>query len=218
MTEPQQPDGQPIRRVQRTPYKKMCPYCNENIPVDARKCRYCGELLDVSPGRPPAPPLRRTSTCLILVIVGVCVVAFIGMIAAIAIPNLLASKAAANEEMAITACREVSSAQELHKARYGTPTDLEGLVEAGLFDETPYYERKQVNATRTVLTSKCGYHFHLNLLIDDGESWSMSAVPYQPGITGDRSFYIDQTGVVRYRVCTSRDHPPADSSSTPLGE
>ena len=48
------------------------------------------------------------------------VVAIIGIIAAIAIPNLLASRRAANEASAISAVRNISSAEEVYRATLGT--------------------------------------------------------------------------------------------------
>src|SRR2546423_4890898 len=58
------------------------------------------------------------------------VVAIIGIIAAIAIPNLLASRRAANEASAISAIRNLSSAEEAYRATLGTGstfTDMAGL-------------------------------------------------------------------------------------------
>src|SRR5437763_16595664 len=57
------------------------------------------------------------------------VVAIIGIIAAIAIPNLLASRRAANESSAISAVRNLSSAEEVYRATLGTGsrfTDMAG--------------------------------------------------------------------------------------------
>src|SRR5205085_8748316 len=47
------------------------------------------------------------------------VVAIIGIIAAIAIPNLLASRRAANEASAISSIRTLSSAEEAYRSTFG---------------------------------------------------------------------------------------------------
>ena len=65
------------------------------------------------------------------------VVAIIGIIAAIAIPNLLASRRAANEGSAQSSMRTINSAQATYQATTGAgafSTDLAGLQGANLID------------------------------------------------------------------------------------
>jgi len=64
------------------------------------------------------------------------VVAIIGIIAAIAIPNLLASKRAANEGSAVASVRTITSAEATYQATTGAGTygSLAGLNGAGLVD------------------------------------------------------------------------------------
>src|ERR1044072_2782947 len=67
------------------------------------------------------------------------VVAIIGIIAAIAIPNLLASRRAANEAAAVSAVRTLSSAEEAYRATSGDGskfTDFSGLLGHQLVDST----------------------------------------------------------------------------------
>ena len=83
------------------------------------------------------------------------VVAIIGIIAAIAIPNLLASRRAANEASAVSAVRMLSSAQETYRATYGGGsrfTDLGGLVERQMIDAV-------IGTATTVEKAKSGYVF-----------------------------------------------------------
>src|SRR5207253_5597395 len=58
------------------------------------------------------------------------VVVIIGIIAAIAIPNLLASRRAANEGSAISACRTLHGAQAAYASTYGGG-DYAGAIGAG---------------------------------------------------------------------------------------
>src|SRR5947207_12630474 len=80
-------------------------------------------------------PTRRSSDLIELLIV----VAIIGIIAAIAIPNLLASKRAANEGSAIASLRTMTGAEATYQStkgagQYGSLTDLqtEGLIDSVL--------------------------------------------------------------------------------------
>src|SRR4029079_2842723 len=82
------------------------------------------------------------------------VVIIIAIIAAIAIPNLLASRRAANEASAISTLRTYHSAEATYQATlgnstaYGNETDLSGLVDAVLATDGP---------------TKSGYVFDLSI-------------------------------------------------------
>ncbi|MDQ3908514.1 MAG: type II secretion system GspH family protein, partial [Acidobacteriota bacterium] len=64
------------------------------------------------------------------------VVAIIGIIAAIAVPNLIASRKAANEGSAISSMRTISTAQQTYRQTYGGgtsyATSLDSLHNNGL--------------------------------------------------------------------------------------
>jgi prepilin-type N-terminal cleavage/methylation domain-containing protein len=124
------------------------------------------------------------------------VVAIIGIIAAIAIPNLLASKRSANEGSAIGSVRSINTAQAQYFSTTGenlSYTDLTGLNGAGLID--------------SVLSggSKSGYTFDIptaSLVAGTGAvaaRYDVTAVPKSTGITGTgtRSFYSNEGGVIR---------------------
>jgi prepilin-type N-terminal cleavage/methylation domain-containing protein len=129
------------------------------------------------------------------------VVAIIGIIAAIAVPNLLQSKAAANEASAISAIRNIVTSHITYSATVGAgsyATDLATLQGAKLID--------------SVLGSgtKDGYSF-----ASTGGSigFTITAAPITAGSTGTRYFFSDESGVIRYNTGGS-----ADNSSNPLGQ
>jgi prepilin-type N-terminal cleavage/methylation domain-containing protein len=81
------------------------------------------------------------------------VVAIIGIIAAIAIPNLLASRRAANEASAISSVRTISTAQATYSSTVGSSAyagTLTALQQAGLIDD-------KLGGSGT--NAKSGYHF-----------------------------------------------------------
>ena len=93
------------------------------------------------------------------------VVAIIGIIAAIAIPNLLKSRQAANESSAIGSCRTIGTAQATYQLTRGRGRDFagtagggdaftSGLVAEGLVDATlacRSQERIQLRMQRVLL-------------------------------------------------------------------
>jgi len=130
------------------------------------------------------------------------VVAIIGIIAAIAIPNLLASRRAANEGSAQQSLRTISSAEATYQATagngsYGTMANLTGqnLIDAVLGGGT-----------------KSGYGFVIT-----GPSATVFTVGAAPTSTnsvtgtGTRMFCIDQSGVLKANP-TATTTPPTDCS------
>jgi prepilin-type N-terminal cleavage/methylation domain-containing protein len=121
------------------------------------------------------------------------VVAIIGIIAAIAIPNLLASRRAANEGSAQSSLRTVFSAQATYQATSGNgafSADLAGLNTVNLID--------------SVLStgSKSGYLFAVVGQAGTGSTAVFGAKCY-PSVTtgisqtGTRRFGLTEDGVMR---------------------
>ena len=112
------------------------------------------------------------------------VVAIIAIIAAIAIPSLLNARKAGNEASAISSLRTLTTVNEQYRTRFQTfataLTDLSGT-----------------NYIDTVLGSgsKSGYSFNYT---GAATTWSVEGDPQTPGTTGDRYFFVDQSGIIRF--------------------
>jgi type IV pilus assembly protein PilA len=118
------------------------------------------------------------------------VVAIIGIIAAIAVPNLLASRRAANEAAAVSTVRTITSALEAYRAAYGggsKVTDLDGLVELKLVDVT-------VGAATVVEKARSGYIYNV-ITTDSDTDFCVGAAPATAN-TGSRNFSADRPGVI----------------------
>ena len=131
------------------------------------------------------------------------VVVIIGIIAQMAIPHLLQSKLAANEASAITTVRSVLNAETLYvttagAGRYGS---MAALVSGMLVDSV------------VGSSTKDGYIFSISLGAAN-TSFSLDARPMGYRDSGIRSFFADETAVIRYTTANSA----ATSSSSPLGE
>jgi prepilin-type N-terminal cleavage/methylation domain-containing protein len=117
------------------------------------------------------------------------VVAIIGIIAAIAIPNLLASRRASNEASAIASLRTIGTAQATYLSTIGNNTtyaaNLPALQAQGLIDNV-------LGSANT--STKTGYQF--TIVAQAGTTFSSTAVPVSAS-TGTRSFFTDETGVIR---------------------
>jgi type IV pilus assembly protein PilA len=131
------------------------------------------------------------------------VVAIILIIAAIAIPNLLRSKMAANEASAVGSLRTINTACAEYNNTYGTfPTTLVALSPATPATSTSADLIDSVLAAGT----KSGYIFSYTPGTAVGgniSSYTLSASPVTIGTTGQRGFFTTVSGVIR-----------ADSSGT----
>jgi len=120
------------------------------------------------------------------------VVAVIALLAAIAIPNLLRARLNANEEVAIASLRMISTACENFRAAQSPvayPTTLAELGPLAQAPEPGYIDL--VLATGT----KQGYNFVYN---GTANAYICIASPVTPNVTGERSFFVDESGVVRF--------------------
>ena len=140
------------------------------------------------------------------------VVAIILIIAAIAIPNLLRSKMAANEASAVGSIRTLNTACVSYSTTYGTyPTTLANLGPAATATSGT------ADLVDSVLSSgiKSGYTFTFATGTTDAAgnvlSYSITAAPTAPGTSGQRGFYSDQSGVIRADASGT-----ATVSSTPI--
>jgi len=133
------------------------------------------------------------------------VVAIILIIAAIAIPNLLRSRIAANEASAVGSLRTLNTAEITYNTTYpsnGFACSLATLgppasgtsassTTAGLIDSNLSSGVKS-GYDFAVLTSNCNPANGINTTYDYG------AQPVSPGVTGQRYFCTDLSGVIQF--------------------
>ena len=132
------------------------------------------------------------------------------IIAAIAIPNLLRSRIAANEASAVGSLRTLNLACVTYGARYNSfPTSLANLGHGA------QQNANTADLIPDVLASgqKSGYRFTYEPgPSQDREilSYEIHADPVNSGATGMRHFFVDQTGVIRVRSDgeATADSPP----------
>src|SRR5260370_1889783 len=152
---------------------------------------------------------------LILGYAGVAVIPIL-IIAAIAIPNLLRSKMAANEASAVGSVRTLYVAATTYYSAYdhGYPPGLENLGPPAAGKEN----EERANLIDPVLASgrKSGYVFLYRAVRQQDSTapfgYTINADPAVDGSTGMRHFFIDKTGVI-----PSQRDPTATENSPPQG-
>ena len=145
------------------------------------------------------------------------VVAIILIIAAIAIPNLLRSRMAANEASAVGSLRTINTGLVTFNSTYGgfpvgnCLDPLKPAAGGGAASKTSADLIDSVLATGT----KSGYTFACTGIDADGDgngdTYSIVATPVTTGTTGQRGFFTDQSGVIR-----ANPTGVADVTSTPI--
>jgi type IV pilus assembly protein PilA len=141
------------------------------------------------------------------------VVAIILIIAAIAIPNLLRSRMAANEASAVGSLRTINTACVTYSTNYNTvgyPGSLAALGPAATANSSSADLVDSVLA----LGTKSGYTFTFvpDATNTPSTGYSVTAEPQNRGTTGQSGFFTDQSGVIRKNPAGV-----ATSASVPLG-
>jgi type IV pilus assembly protein PilA len=121
------------------------------------------------------------------------VVAIILIIAAIAIPNLIRSKIAANQASAVASLRTLNTSTVLFNTNYGLyPTALSSMATNGAASSTAADMIDNVLSTGT----KSGYSFSWSGGGTSG-SYAIYASPVALNSTGTVYYYTDQSLVIR---------------------
>src|ERR1700674_4030337 len=129
------------------------------------------------------------------------VVAIILIIAAIAMPNLLRSKMAANEASAVGSLRTLNTACVTYSTTYGTyPPTLASLGP----DAGGGASSTTADLIDSVLSAggKSAYLFPFTPGASS-LSYQINADPVTRGQTGQRSFFTDSSGVIRSNVAAA---------------
>jgi prepilin-type N-terminal cleavage/methylation domain-containing protein len=126
------------------------------------------------------------------------VIAIVAIIAAVAIPSLIQARMSANESAAIGSLRTLSTAELHYRVRMGTYGTMGDLLAAGSLDASWADGRKS------------GY-LYTSHLAPGGDSWSATADPESPGVSGERFFFADQSGVIRWSLGA-----PAGAADPPI--
>ncbi|MHB8486765.1 MAG: prepilin-type N-terminal cleavage/methylation domain-containing protein [Candidatus Acidiferrales bacterium] len=131
------------------------------------------------------------------------VVAIILIIAAIAIPNFLRSKMAANEAAAIENTRTITTSNVVYSTTYGIGYAA-NLAKMAMPPAPGPVTANAAGLLDSILASgtKSGYIYtYVGGPVSAGgtiDAYTLQADPVAPSITGTRHFFVDATGVIRF--------------------
>jgi type IV pilus assembly protein PilA len=136
------------------------------------------------------------------------VVAIILIIAAIAIPNLLRSKMAANEASAVGSLRTLNTSSVAFSTTYGNyPTKISDLGPSS----SPNSTAADLIDSALVTGTKSGYTFTYTAG-SNNQTYTIQANPNTWNVSGQRYFFTDQSGVIRYSLTGA-----AVAGNSPIG-
>jgi type IV pilus assembly protein PilA len=152
---------------------------------------------------------------LVLGYLGIAAIPFLLIIAAIAIPNLLRARMAANESSAVGTLRTYNSAivsYAMQCSQQGFPATLKQLG-PGSGDCNGANLLEQTLSSSQAIKNGYVFAYHPGPADHQGHvtSYVISADPVNAGTTGVRHFYVDETGIIR-----SEPSGPAGPDSQPI--
>jgi hypothetical protein len=158
----------------------------------------------------------RAIAGLVLGYIGLAGIPFILIIAAIAIPNLLRARIAANEASAVGGIRAINTAEFTYSSAYPEVGFSCSLTKLGGSETNATSAKAGLIDQQLASGNKSGYRFRLTgceMTDHTFTTYRVSAVPIKPGTPGMRAFCSDQTGVIRYVISTAEQ---CFDSGTPL--
>ncbi|MGH9684709.1 MAG: prepilin-type N-terminal cleavage/methylation domain-containing protein [Candidatus Acidiferrales bacterium] len=130
------------------------------------------------------------------------VIAIILIIVAIAIPDLLRARIAANQADAVENCRTITSAQVIYYTMYGVGFAPTLGTLGGSPPSPPDSSGAQLIDVVLATGAKSGYVFTYAPLSPDPtgayQDYSLNADPSSPKITGINHYFTDEPSVIHY--------------------
>jgi type IV pilus assembly protein PilA len=152
------------------------------------------------------------------------VVAIILIIAAIAIPNLLRSRMAANEASAVGSLRTLNTAAVTYSTTYGNgfPPSLAAMGPVAGGGNNATCDASDLVDNVLAAGQKSGYNVTYtganavaaaapNCANPGFNTYTINADPITRGTTGQRSFFTDESGVIRFNATA-----PAAAADPPI--
>lgn len=145
------------------------------------------------------------------------IVSILAVLLAIALPLLMRARMSANEASAISCIRTISSAQMAFAGSSIYDDNGDGMSDYGTMAQladpngpgaSPFVD--EVLGTGT----KSGYSFAIEVTLGAAgvaPDFVCTAVPLRPGWSGQKSYFVDSTGVIRFNADGSvpgPDSPP----------
>ena len=140
------------------------------------------------------------------------VVTIILVISAIAIPNLMRSRIAANEAATVANVRRIASAEVSYAATFNSTAGLQGYSNdmpslGGTSCVTPSSTSACLidnDLAQAIVPNKARSGFYYTYALSDARGFTLNADPATYGTTGLKHFYTDATQSIRY---TNTDTP-----------
>lgn len=121
------------------------------------------------------------------------VVAVILIIAAIAIPNFLRARMSAHESSAISSMRTINTAEATYNTTYGVGYGTFAQLGSATIGCAPSAAGACLLDPDLSSGTKSGYNFSA-FSLSGGVNYVGGAVPVQVGLTGQRTFCVDEIG------------------------
>lgn len=119
----------------------------------------------------------------VMIIIAIAAIVIVGVI-----PKILESKKAHNEQLAIVALEKIFKGSETYKS-----------VQSSLPASYPenLKELQKINAIDKFLASGISNGYEYTYKRIDYDHFECRAVPLKKGLTGDRTFFVNESGVVK---------------------
>lgn len=139
------------------------------------------------------------------------VLTILGIIAAIAIPNLMGAQRNANEATAVSSLRTIASAETTYRSTLGKGNfgNMNDLINGGLLDPS------------FALGRRSGYNYVLTKVNESAGQvpiFDVSATPVKHGAnvggTGTRSFYTNESGAIYFNFLATAPFPTGNQDRT----
>ena len=150
------------------------------------------------------------------------VVAIIALLAAIAIPNVLRGRTTANESSAVGNLRALVSALEMYRSVNNVYPATANWIANMYTTPNPDFGPPSFNhamdgsACPPAAASSCTQGFQYTYTSGGAGTYTLNANPDTLGQTGTRSFFVDESGVIRHCTGTGADVTDTSIDAPPV--